>query len=222
MKKKKITSSVLVCILILLCCFIGRNNVFADEMVSNVDCIKNMVNKIMKNNPDINKMDKTKQKQALINSYYPYFDLEWMAKMSIGINYKGLDDVNQGKYLKEFAKFFSYIWLPYLYVDNTLGARVVVKDKITKINNDEYIDVVIYSPDGKTFNLKLRVRNKPEWQHCKILNIVVDGVDLAMSYRAQFDAYIEKNNGKSSSVIEYLAEKNIQYKKTSGIVLPID
>ena len=68
----------------------------------------------MKNNPDINKMDKTKQKQALINSYYPYFDLEWMAKMSIGINYKGLDDVNQGKYLKEFAKFFSYIWLPYL------------------------------------------------------------------------------------------------------------
>ena len=161
-------------------------------------------------------------KQSIVDVAFPYFDLEWTAKMSIGINYKKMTEAEQQQYLKEFAKFFSYIWLPYLYIDNTLGARMVVNDKATKINNDEHVDVVIYSPDGKTFNLKLRIRNKPEWEHCKILDVIVDGVDLAMSYRAQFDAYIEKNNGKSSSVIDYLKEKNLQYKKTSGIVLPIE
>ena len=221
MARGKITKSVLVCILILLSFFIGRNNVFANETTSNIDCIKNMVNKIMKNNPDIKNMNSLKQKQFAVDSYFPYFDLEWTAKMSIGVNYKNLDKNNQDRYLKEFSKFFSYIWLPYLYIDNTTGARLVVKDKTTKINNDEYIDIVIYAPDGKTFSLKLRVRNKPEWKHCKILNIVVDGVDLAMSYRAQFDAYIEQHNGKSDSIIDYLTEKNQQYKKTSGIVLPV-
>ena len=99
---------------------------------------------------------------------------------------------------------------------------MVVNDKTTKINNDEHVDVVIYSPDGKTFNLKLRIRNKPEWEHCKILDVIVDGVDLAMSYRAQFDAYIEQNNGKSDIIIDYLAKKNQQYNKESEIILPIE
>ena len=55
-----------------------------------------------------------------------------------------------------------------------------------------------------------------------VLNVIVDGVDLAMSYRAQFNAYIEKNNGKSDSILDYLVEKNEQYKRTSGIILPIE
>ena len=216
------TRGVLLFFSLLLFYLLIKNNVFADEVNSNLNCIRSMADIIVKGNSDVKNMDISKHKQFAVDTYFPYFDLEWTAKMSIGVNYKNLNKVNQDKYLKEFSKFFSYIWLPYLYVDNTTGARLVVKDKTTKVNNDEYVDIVIYLPDGKTINLKLRVRNKPEWQHCKILNIVVDGVDLAMSYRAQFDAYIAQNNGRSDSIIEYLTKKNQQYKKTSGIVLPIE
>lgn len=186
-----------------------------------VSCIRNLWYTAM-NDGGIKKMNKIQQKQAIVNMYFPYFDLEWTAKMSIGINYKKMSTKQQENYLKEFSKFFAYIWLPSLYVDNASGARLVIKDKTTKINSDEYVDVVIYAPDGKTFDLRLRVRNKPEWKHCKILNAVFDGVDLAMSYRAQFDAYIEEHNGKSETIIDYLVKKNQQYKKTSGIVLPIE
>lgn len=201
-------------------CVIFYNNARADEISSSVLCIKNMVS-MLTDTAKLKSMNKN-PKQSIVDIALPYFELEWTAKMSIGINYKKMSNSEQQRYLKEFAKFFSYIWLPYLYIDNTTGARLVVKDKTTKINNDEYIDIVIYAPDGKTFNLKLRVRNKQEWQHCKILNIVVDGVDLAMSYRAQFDAYIEQNNGKSDIIIDYLAKKNQQYNKESEIILPIE
>ena len=214
----KLTS--LICLMLVCFCAISYNNTMAEEINKSVLCAKDMVG-ILTNTPKLKSMNKN-PKQSIVDVAFPYFDLEWTAKMSIGINYKKMTEAEQRQYLKEFAKFFSYIWLPYLYIDNTLGARMVVNDKTTKINNDEYVDVVIYSPDGKTFNLKLRIRNKPEWEHCKILDVIVDGVDLAMSYRSQFDAYIEKNNGKSSSVIDYLKEKNLQYKKTSGIVLPIE
>lgn len=210
----------LICFMFVNFCVIFYSNARADENSKSVLCVKNMVS-MLTDTAKIKSMNKN-PKQSIVDIAFPYFDLEWTAKMSIGINYKKMSDSKQQQYLKEFAKFFSYIWLPYLYIDNTLGTRMVVNDKTTKINNDEYVDVVIYVPDGKTFNLKLRVRNKPEWQHCKILNVVVDGVDLAMSYRAQFDAYIEQNNGKSDSIIDYLTKKNQQYKKTSGIALPID
>ena len=198
------------------------DNVIANDANYKVECVKNMLNTTIKNT-ELKNMSKAKQKQAVVDAYFPYFDLEWNAKMSIGINYKKMTNQEQQLYLKEFAKFFSYVWLPYLYVDNTSGARLMVKDKTVNVNEtDEYVDVVVYMPDGKIFNIRLRVRDKAGWQHCKILNAIIDGVDLAMSYRAQFDAYIEKNNGRSGSIIDYLLEKNHQYKRESGIILPID
>lgn len=212
----------IVCLLLVVNIVIGNCALAINERNDSVACIQQMLD-ITMNDERLRKLNDSQKKQVIVDHYLPYFDLQWTAKMSIGINYKKMSDSNQQKYLKEFSKFFSYIWLPYLYVDNTSGARLVIKNKTTRINDqDEYVDVQAYAPDGKTFDIRIRVRNKAEWKHCMVLNVIVDGVDLAMSYRAQFNAYIEKNNGKSDSILDYLVEKNEQYKRTSGIILPIE
>ena len=88
------------------------DNVIANDANYKVECVKNMLNTTIKNT-ELKNMSKAKQKQAVVDAYFPYFDLEWNAKMSIGINYKKMTNQEQQLSLKEFAKFFSYVWLPY-------------------------------------------------------------------------------------------------------------
>ena len=77
------------------------DNVIANDAHYKVECVKNMLNTTIKNT-ELKNMSKAKQKQAVVDAYFPYFDLEWNAKMSIGINYKKMTNANKNK--KNFIK----------------------------------------------------------------------------------------------------------------------
>ena len=49
----------------------------------------------------------------------------------------------------------------------------------------------------------------------------MEGLDLALSYRAQFEDYIEKHGGNAKSVIKYLQDQNAKKQQTAGFVVKL-
>ena len=162
------------------------------------------------------------KKQMLIGLGVEYFLFDWSAKMALGRPFQSLTDAEKKTYINEYSKYISYTWFPDLLYDKKSGVKVNIRPISRTINEkDSIVDVDIVSPDGKKYELSLRVRkNDKKDLPCHILNITFEGVDIVMSYRSQFASYIEANNNQANSIIGYLKEKNDKLKKTSGLTVP--
>ncbi len=159
------------------------------------------------------------REQIIVDTYYPYFNFEWFAKMSLGRPYKTLTPQQQNEYINEMSKFFSYVYLPFFDYDRKIGILLKIEPKTIKINDtDSIVKIVLTAPDSKKYNIDIRVRKTNDKRKINVLNMTVDGIDLAMSYRAQFTSYVEEHNNDATSIIKFLKDKNAQYSKTSKVV----
>lgn len=159
------------------------------------------------------------REQIVVDTYFPYFNFEWFAKMSLGRPYKMLTPQQQKEYINEFSKFFSYIYLPYFDYDRKVGILLKIEPKTIKINDtDSIVKIVLTAPDSKKYNIDVRIRKVNDERKINFLNLTIDGIDIAMSYRAQFTSYIEDHNNDATSIIKFLKEKNNQYSKKSKVI----
>lgn len=166
--------------------------------------------------------DKKTKEQLLLDNYYNIFDFEWMAKMSIGLPYKSLSQQQQKEYVIEFSKLFCYSWLPSFDYDKSSGISVNILPQVQKINDkDAIVKIELKAPDGKRYELEIRVRDTgdPRGKY-KILNLIIDGIDVAVSYRAQFNSYIEEHMNNADSILVYLKKKNADFSTRSKVVFP--
>ena len=167
--------------------------------------------------------DMKQKRQAVVDKYYRLIDFEWNARMALGRPYKDLNDVDKKEYLKEYTKFVAYSWLPKLNYDRSLNLKFNVKKNSEKLGKqDERVCIEITAPDSAKYEVYVRIRYFPDTKTCKILDVDVEGVDLALSYRAQFESYIEANGGRATSILSFLKEKNKEYKKNVDFKLPVD
>lgn len=209
-----------ICYLICLCSLCLFHNVFisckADEMEPRYieQLFYGYADKIESKN-----YSQTEREQIIIDTYYPYFNFEWLAKMSLGRAYKTLTPQQQKEYINEFSKFFSYVYLPSFDYDRKIGILLKIEPKTIKINDtDSIVKVVLTAPDSKKYNIDVRVRKTNDKRKINFLNLTIDGIDLAMSYRAQFTSYIEGHNNDATSIIKFLKDKNNQYSKKSKVI----
>ena len=166
--------------------------------------------------------DRNTKEQLLLDNYYGAFDFEWMAKMSIGLPYKSLSQQQQKEYIREFSKLFCYSWLPKFDYDKSSGISVKILPQVKKINDkDSIVKIDLKAPDGKRYELEIRVRDTGNAKEkYKILNLIIDGIDVAVSYRAQFNSYIEEHMNNAESILVYLKQKNADFSKRSKVVFP--
>ena len=167
-----------------------------------------------------NKTNKEKR-QIIVNRYMPNINFEWSAKASLGRPYLQLSKEDQQAYIREYTKFLVYAWLPKLNYDTKSGIKMNILDKSNKLNDtDETITLVISMKDGTKYEAFLRTRIDKKNNKFQILNIVVEGIDLAASYRAQFSSLIEQNKNDPKSVIQYLIQQNKEKQKLVDFTIP--
>ncbi len=160
----------------------------------------------------------TQKRQTIVNKYMSAINFEWNAKMAIGRPYLTLTPEKQKEYVKAYTEFLAYVWLPKLNYDSDSGIKIVVQKKTEVINDkDQNVTVNLITPDSKKYEAIFRVRC--ENNNCKILNIVAEGIDLAMSYRSQFTSYIEEHRGDATCVIDYLKQQNKINKSKADFVV---
>jgi phospholipid transport system substrate-binding protein len=152
-------------------------------------------------------------RQIAVDHYMKYIDFEWNSRMAIGKAWKNLSPDEQKEYIKEYTLFLAYTWLPKLNYNTNDGVRIKVKPDVIPINKkDDNVVVHIITPDSKVYEVFIRVREYEE-NMFKITNVTVEGIDLAMSYRVQFEQYIEQNGGSSQKLLQYIKDKNEENKK---------
>ena len=181
------------------------------------ECARKVVNEALIELEKPNTTMKQKR-QILIDKYMPYIDFEWNAKMALGIPYKSLTKEKQKEYIEQYTLFLAYNWLPKLNFDRKLGIKIDVLDDGLKVGkNDENVHIVVELPDSSKYDIYARIRY--ENNSCKVLNLVAEGIDLALSYRAQFESYIEEHGNEANSIIEYLKQQNEINKERADFVI---
>lgn len=167
-------------------------------------------------------LTEAKKHQILVDRYIPYINFDWNAKMAIGRPYQQMSKQEQKEYVEEYTKYIAYIWLPKLNYDRRLGIKIAVLEKSQKINDtDENVTIQLEALDGVKYDLILRTRINKDTKQFQILNINMEGVDLASIYRTQFNTIMEKNKGNPRSVLLYLKEQNANYKKKADFVVDL-
>ena len=125
------------------------------------------------------------------------------------------------EYINEYTKFLVYTWLPKLNYDTKSGIKMSISDKSTPLTDtDETITLIISMPDGTKYEAFLRTKIDKKTHKFQILNILVEGIDLVLSYRAQFVGYMEQNKNDPRSIIQYLKQQNQIKKQNADFVIP--
>ena len=203
---------------------IGIGHINTAKAGNQVQCFRALLDDTMtlleQQNLSINK-----KRQMIIDRYLPIINFEFNAKMAMGLPYKTLSPQDQKEYVNEYTKLLAYTWLPKLNYDRKNGIVVTVMDKTQPVNDkDEIVKARMQTPDGKSYDMDLRIRDLSKTDRkikCQILNIVVEGVDLAATYRAQFSDQIEKNGGDGRVITKHLKEQNAKSKKETGLVVNV-
>ena len=167
-----------------------------------------------------NKTNKQKR-QIIVNRYMPNIDFAWNAKAALGRPYLQLSEQERKEYINEYTKFLVYTWLPKLNYDTKSGIKMSISDKSTPLTDtDETITLIISMPDGTKYEAFLRTKIDKKTHKFQILNILVEGIDLVLSYRAQFVGYMEQNKNDPRSIIQYLKQQNQIKKQNADFVIP--
>jgi len=153
-------------------------------------------------------LTKKQKLQKLIDKYIGSMDLAWNAKMALGRPYQKLSKEEQKEYIDEYSRYVAYVWLPKFNFNRKNGVKITVLEKTQKINDtDANVKMVVEDPNASKYDVVIRTRITKDGEF-KLLNMSVEGIDLANSYRAQFTSYIEQHNNDPRSIIEYLKKQN--------------
>lgn len=141
-------------------------------------------------------LNKKNTKQDLIVFGKSIFDLEWNAKMALGRPYKEMSSPQQSEYLKLYEDLIISKWFPYLYNVEKLDSYIVIENVSNITATDDNVKVSFrYKDEGKISSaiVEFRIREYENGE-LKILNIVAEGIDLALSYRTDFESILSKHN----------------------------
>ena len=219
MKKIKFLKTLFCCVFVFFSLFAGISNASDVGTSEHVKIARNFLNETLTLLENGNKSEQQKR-QIIVNRYVENVNFTWNAKSALGRAFLQLSADEQKEYINEYTKFLIYSWLPKLNYNKNSDMTMVVSDKSVKLNNtDENVTLVITMKDGTKYEVLLRTRITKEGKF-EILNLYVEGIDLASSYRAQFTSLMEQNKNDPRSVIKYLKEQNKEKKKTIDFKIP--
>lgn len=134
-------------------------------------------------------------------------DLKSIGQFVLGVYWKKASDADRTAFLNAFMDFSTKSWADRfnLYTGQTIsfiGARQAKSNQVyvdSQVQNNPPVDVI------------WRVKQTKEGDY-KIVDIVVEGVSMAMSYRNEYTAFLQKNNGNLSALTKELETKSAAFK----------
>ncbi len=118
------------------------------------------------------------------------FDLNLIGRFSLGRYWRQASEEQRRDYLQKFSAYVVRSYASKL--GGYAGERlVIVSEQPLKNKKDVYVNTRINRPSGPPIKTSWRVRKANS--RTKIIDVVVEGISLAVTYRAQFSAVIRKN-----------------------------
>ncbi|MDR2901621.1 MAG: ABC transporter substrate-binding protein [Lactobacillales bacterium] len=166
-------------------------NGFADDMINNVL-----------------KSDKTSEEklQGFQKIFHEVVDLKSVGQFVLGIYWKNASEADRAAFLDEFVDFTTKTWADRF--DSYTGQKIVFSGSRNAERNQLYVDSQIQNNPPVAVIWRLRQKDGSY----KVIDIIVEGVSMAMSYRNEYTAFLQKNNGKLNVLTQELKTKAAAFK----------
>jgi phospholipid transport system substrate-binding protein len=114
-----------------------------------------------------------------------------------------MNDAQRIEYNRLLRDYVTYSYIVRL--EEYSGESLVIRDSRTDPDGESLVHSVVDRPNRPPVKVDWRVRNdKGEF---KITDIVVEGMSMAITHRAEFSAVIQSGGGKVESLLDALRKR---------------
>jgi len=189
--------------LLLLTIFIGNSFVIAAEKISAheyTERIHNNIILILQTKNDLFEEDSELFIQEISNAFSPIVDFKRIARNVMGKHYKVSTTSERDRFSEAFRTSLLNTYSKTLIEFKDERIIVLPPKSKSKSPNKMKVDIEIIT-SSKTYPgvYSMYLDKNNEW---KIINIVVNGINLGLTFRSQFYSLMEKNNNDISVVID--------------------
>jgi phospholipid transport system substrate-binding protein len=150
----------------------------------------------------VSEKDKEEHFRKLFNEN---FDVPAIGRFVIGRYWRGASEADQEAFLKVFEDAMVQRFLPLLAENSSERFQVGTVTPDSANENTALIDSRIDRPEGEPVRVSWRVRLTDG--EFKILDIVAEGVSMAITLRSEYGSVLRQNGGKLPPLTEALREK---------------
>ena len=133
-------------------------------------------------------------------------DLKYIGQFVLGVYWRTADQAQRDAFLKAFMDFTTKSWADKF---NMYTGQKIVFQGSQKAQKGQ-VFVISTVQNNPPADVKWRLREK-DGQY-KIVDIIVEGVSMAMSYRNEYAAFLQSNNGDLNKLTQTLNEKSAAFK----------
>lgn len=152
--------------------------------------------------PSLTEKEKEEQFRKLFNEN---FDVPAIGRFVIGRYWRGASEADKKAFLAVFEDAMVQRFLPLLAENSSERFQIGTVTPDGASDNMALIDSRIDRPEGEPYKVLWRVRE--EDGKFKILDIVAEGVSMAITLRSEYGTVLKNNGGQLAPLTEALREK---------------
>lgn len=163
----------------------------ADDMISDV---------LATEKPMTEKLDLFRSK------FQNALDLKYIGQFVTGVYWRRANEADKQAFLDAFMEFTTKSWADKF--NMYTGQTIVFKGTRNAQKGQLFVDSVIQNEPPAEVVWRIREKDGSY----KIVDIIVEGVSMAMSYRNEYNAFLQANGGDLNRLTQTLREKNEAFK----------
>ncbi|HET8708404.1 MAG TPA: ABC transporter substrate-binding protein [Pseudomonadales bacterium] len=156
--------------------------------------------KVIVDNKDVSKKDPAKFRVLVDQTVGQYVDFETIAKLVMGKAYKIATPEQRANFVKTFRTSLMDTYANSLASYDNQKITLLPEKKGEVQDKNASINMEIYSADGQKYPLTYTMQQgeNGEW---KLVNLVLNGVNLGLIFRNQFTESMQQNSNDIDKVI---------------------
>lgn len=132
------------------------------------------------------------------------FNVRTLGRFAVGRYWRSASKTQQTEYLALFAEFIVRTYAARF--GQYSGEKLVVLDSRDGAGRDTIVNSVINSPNGPDIKIDWRVRERKH--SLRIVDVVVEGISMAITQRDEFSSVIRRGGGDFENLLIELRAKN--------------
>jgi phospholipid transport system substrate-binding protein len=128
------------------------------------------------------------------------FDMNTIGRFALGANWKSATPAQQQEYLKLFKQMIIKVYSKRF--SDYKGQKFEVRSSRKDNDKDSTVTSYIVPTSGSEVRVDWRVRNKDGAY--KVVDIIVEGVSMAQTQRADFSSVIQRGGGGIEPLLQHL------------------
>lgn len=141
-------------------------------------------------------------------------DIDLIARFTLGRYARTISEDQRQTYVKVFTDNVIYTWTERF--SNYAGEKIIFQSSRQEDGKDVYVTSKIDIPNTEN-DIAIIWRITTKNNSLKLVDLVVEGVSMVMSYRNEYTTVLQQNGGDIEKLIETLKKKNTELKNPSSV-----